>query len=42
MHKVTGKKIVKFDHKNGHNPKVTFGHKFALGMMSQEHSSDLK
>ena len=34
-------KMAKFDHKNGHNPKVTFGHKFALRILSQEYSSDL-
>ena len=33
--------MAKFDHKNGHNPKVTFGHKFALIILSQEYSSDL-
>ena len=34
-------KMAKFDHKNGHNPKVTFGQKFALRILSQEYSSDL-
>ena len=35
-------KMAKFDQTNGHNPKITFGHKFALRILSQEHSSDLK
>ena len=34
-------KMAKFDHKNGHNPKVTFGQKFALRILSQEYSSEL-
>ena len=34
-------KMAKFDHKNGHNSKVIFGHKFTLRMLSQEYSSDL-
>ena len=34
-------KMAKFDHKNGHNSKVTFGHKFTLRMLSHEYSSDL-
>ena len=34
-------KLAKFDHKDGHNPKVTCGHKFALIILSQEYSSDL-
>ena len=33
--------MAKFDHKNGRNPKVTFGHKFALRILSQEYLSDL-
>ena len=34
-------KMAKFDHKNGLNPKITFGHKFALRILSHEYSSDL-
>ena len=34
-------KMAKFDHKNGHNPKVTFGQKLALRILSQEYTSDL-
>ena len=34
-------KMAKFDHKNGHNPKVNFGQKVVLAIMSHVYWSDL-